>query len=92
MSTLQINVDEDIKEKANTLFRELGTTTSAAVNMFLRQSLIQRGLPFQVRLGRQPNTETIAALDNVLNGKNLSRKFANVDELMADILGEESGE
>jgi DNA-damage-inducible protein J len=92
MTTLQINVDEEIKEKANTLFRELGTTTSAAVNMFLRQSLIQRGLPFQVRLGNQPNIETAIALDNVLNGKNLSAKFTNVDEMMTDLLDNQSDE
>ena len=56
-----IRMDADIKEQADALFAALGMNLSTAFNIFVRQSLREGGLPFQVRL-EQPNRETIEAM------------------------------
>lgn len=48
-TNINIRVDEDIKKQAEELFSGLGLNISTAVNIFLRQSLSKRGLPFEVK-------------------------------------------
>lgn len=43
-------VDSDVKEQAEEILSQLGIPMSSAVGMFLRQVVIQRGIPFEVRL------------------------------------------
>lgn len=47
-SLLQVRVEEDDKNQADELFSRLGMDTSTAVRIFLKQSLIRGGLPFEV--------------------------------------------
>ena len=47
-STLQIRVDNDLRQAAETLFVDVGLDMSSAVRLFLRQSIIRRRLPFEV--------------------------------------------
>ncbi len=51
----------DLKAQADALFTELGMNLTTAFNIFVRQSLREGGIPFEVRL-EQPNKETIAAM------------------------------
>lgn len=43
-------MDSDVKKQCETLYGELGMNLTAAVNVFLRQSLRVGGFPFEVRL------------------------------------------
>ena len=45
-SVLSVRVDASIKESFAALCEELGMTSSVAVNMFMRQMLRERSLPF----------------------------------------------
>lgn len=45
----QIRIDAAVKAEAMALFQNLGLDLSTAVNVFLRQCLIHRGLPFRVK-------------------------------------------
>ena len=64
MAKLIANVDDDVKERAAALYESMGMNLSTAVNMFLRQSLAEDGLPFRprryrgVRLEPTPATRT----------------------------------
>lgn len=46
MGKLVANVDDDVKARAAALYDSMGMSLSTAVNMFLRQSLVDNGLPF----------------------------------------------
>ena len=51
-STIQIRVDDDLKTKADELFRELGTDTTSAI---LAQAVASNGFPFEIkRVPRNP--------------------------------------
>jgi DNA-damage-inducible protein J len=44
---LRIRIDESTKQEADKIFEDMGMTTTSAVKLFLRQSIISRKLPFQ---------------------------------------------
>ena len=48
-STIQIRVDDELKQKSDSLFKELGTDTTSAVRMFLTQAVATGGFPFEIR-------------------------------------------
>lgn len=48
MSTIQVRVDDDLKSKADALFKELGTDTISAIRMFLTQAVAYDGIPFEI--------------------------------------------
>lgn len=49
MTTIQVRVDDELKAKADALFKELGTDTTSAVRMFLTQAIAYEGIPFEVK-------------------------------------------
>lgn len=88
MTTLSVRVDEDVKKQANELFADLGLDMSTAINMFLRQSIMRDGLPFDVSR-EVPNTETLAAIEEVQKMKKHPDKFkgyTNIDEMFKELL------
>lgn len=48
-STIQIRVDDDLKDKSDKLFKELGTDTTSAIRMFLTQAVAYNGFPFEIK-------------------------------------------
>lgn len=60
-TNISIRIDADLKAKADVLFNELGMNLTTAFNIFVRQSLREGGIPFEVK-PEQPNKETIAAM------------------------------
>ena len=48
MAQINIRIDDNLKEKAEILFDELGLNMSTAFNIFIRQSIRQGGIPFEI--------------------------------------------
>jgi len=61
MTTVQFRTENTVKQQCSDLFQALGITMSDAINLFLRQALLQGGLPFEVKLP-QYNAVTRAAI------------------------------
>ena len=76
-----LRVDEDLKKKAETLFSELGLNLTTAFNIFLRQSVREQQIPFQVSRN-VPNAVTLAAIDASEKGEDLYGPFDSVSDLM----------
>lgn len=83
-SNMNIRMDSEVKKQAQRLFSDLGLDMTTAVNMFLRQSIRTHGIPFEVKLD-VPNSETLAAIDDVNNNRNMSRTFDSFEDLMRDL-------
>lgn len=52
-ATLQVRMDADLKEKAEALYRELGTSFAEAVRIFAKQSVQENGMPFVMTANRR---------------------------------------
>ena len=48
VSNINIRVDNDIKKEAQDVFSSLGMDMTTAINIFLRQAIRQRSIPFAV--------------------------------------------
>ena len=53
-TNLNIRIDRELKEKAEAFFSELGLNMSSAFNIFVRQSLRQGKIPFELSLAADP--------------------------------------
>ncbi len=49
-SNIYVRVEPDIKSEAESILKELGIPMSNAVAMFLRQVILQRGIPFEMKI------------------------------------------
>ena len=87
-TTANISIDSNVKAAAQKLFSDLGMDMSTAINIFLRQAIRENAIPFAITRD-VPNEETKKAIENVREGKNLSRGFDSVAELMKDLYADD---
>ena len=59
-----------LKAKAEAMLEKLGMSPSTAINLFYRQIVEHRGLPFLVKL---PNRATRRAMRDAESGRNMTR-------------------
>ena len=49
-ANLYARIEPDVKEQAESILSTLGIPASNAINMFYKQIILQRGLPFEVKI------------------------------------------
>jgi len=79
-------MDAALKAQADIFFAELGMNLSTAFQIFVRQSLREGRIPFDITL-EKPNKETIAALleaERITNDPSV-KGYDDLDELFADL-------
>ena len=81
-TSVNVRTTEDIKKGAEVVLNGLGLNISSAVNLFLKQVINYRGIPFDLRL---PNKETLLAMDDIENSRNL--EAADTVEEMLEKIG-----
>ena len=47
---LQVRIDSEIKEQAELLYKQLGTSFAEAVRIFAKQSIEEQAMPFKIHL------------------------------------------
>lgn len=85
-TNISIRMDSDLKTQAEALFSELGMNLTTAFNIFVRQSLREGKIPFEISLN-QPNKETVAAMleaERITNDPSV-KGYTDLDELFADL-------
>lgn len=83
-TNLNIRIEKAVKEESEELFIELGLNMTTAINMFLRATIRERGIPFDLKLDI-PNDTTVAAIEE---GRRLisdpdAPKYSNMEDLKA---------
>lgn len=83
-TNLNIRTDKEVKIAAERIFEELGLNMTTAVNIFLRQTIRENGIPFELKLN-VPNDVTAAAIEEgrkLAYDKNASG-YTNMNDLKA---------
>ena len=88
MSTIQFRTDEVTKTESGAIFKQLGITMSDAINMFLRQSILHGGLPFELKIPKY-NAVTLAALADTEKSKGGGIHGKSVSDALADLKAED---
>lgn len=85
MATMSMNIrmEAQVKKQAQMLFAAFGLDMTTAINMFLRQAIRERGIPFELRLDEFA-LET--AVSDSLNRQNLYGPFDTAQEAVASML------
>lgn len=80
---INVNVDKDDKEMATKLFNEMGLNMNTAINMFIKQTIKERGLPFKPKA----QTKLDRAIQEVKNGDTTT--FNSFEEWEKDLDSDE---
>ena len=83
-TNLNIRTDKAIKDQAEMIFNELGLNMTTAVNMFLRATIREHGIPFELKL-EVPDDTTATAIEEgkkMLNDPSAPR-YSSMDTLKA---------
>lgn len=70
-STLQVRIDDDLKNQAMMVFDQLGIDLSTAIRMFLKKSVAVNGIPFETK-NDSSRDRAIAAVNNLRESSELS--------------------
>lgn len=84
--TTSLRLDADIKSAAYAVFKEIGMKPTQAFNLFLYQVVLNKGIPFDVRI---PNTQSFQAMKETDNRQNL-KSYNNAQTMLDDILSEDN--
>ena len=77
-STVFARVEPELKGQAEEVLAELGISMSSAVNLFLRQVVIERGIPFPLRLSRRGLLDISTLTDEELNAE-IQKGFDDIE-------------
>lgn len=69
--TLQVRIDDDLKNQAMMVYDQLGIDLSTAVRMFLKKSVAVNGIPFDTKNGSS-RERAMEAINNIRNLSELS--------------------
>ncbi len=76
-ANLYARIEPDVKEKAEGILSALGIPASNAINMFYKQIILQRGLPFDVKLPSSRPVDMSALSESELNAE-LEKGYADI--------------
>ena len=85
-SNVSFRIDTEVKTQADKLFSQLGLNMTTAFNIFLRQSIREGSIPFNVTVNT-PNAETVAALleaERIAYDPNVKR-YSDVEEALREL-------
>lgn len=73
-ANLYARIEPDVKEQAESILSALGIPASNAINMFYKQIILNRGLPFEVKI---PATKPKQLSEEKLNAE-LEKGYADM--------------
>ena len=80
-TNLSIRMNVETKKEAEAMFDSLGMSLTTAINIFIKQSLRTRGIPFQITMDT-PNAVTLAAMEEAHPN---AKTYANVEDALAEL-------
>lgn len=83
---INVRIDPAIKMQAEQLYAQFGITISDAINIFLRKSIMEGGLPFDMK--QRYNEETEAAIREaraIAAGEIEAKSYSSVKSLFEEL-------
>ena len=83
LTSLNIKIDRDIKTKADQITNAMGMTLSTAINVFVRQMVMERSIPFRIHLDSED--DGFSRLIDSIRDETREKGFLNDEEIEAEI-------
>lgn len=86
-ANLNIRIDPETKSTAEQLFASFGITLTDAVNMFLHKSIMEGGLPFEVKQPRYNRTTEAAMAEarEIISGQTPAKTYPSAHALFEEL-------
>ena len=79
--TIQVRVDDQLKESADRLFSSLGLDTSTAIRMFLIASMEEGGIPFPIK----HRADRDLVIREAIARRKAGEQFYSIEECVAEM-------
>lgn len=79
---LTFTLDQELYKKAENILSELGVPMSVAIEMFIRQVVFHRGIPFEIKLPPWINIEDLSGYEEDTDAAD---KEESIDEVMTEV-------
>ena len=76
-ANLYARIEPELKEQAEAILSALGIPVSNAINMFYKQIILQRGIPFEMKLPAPPVPDMSKLTPEELNAE-LEKGYADI--------------
>lgn len=86
-ATIQIRTDEEIKIASEEISKTLGVSMSDVINVFLRQFVMYKGFPFDVRIPEYNDT-TKEAIRDMIESRSEPHERKDVDTVLRELRGD----
>lgn len=86
-ANINLRIDPQTKMDAEMLFSCFGMTITDAINIFLKKSIMEGGLPFEVKI-KNYNRETELAIQEakkIMSGEIESKSYSSAKELFDEL-------
>ena len=83
-TNITMRIDAGIKAQLQELMSDLGLDVTTFFTMAAKQAIREQRIPFPISM-EVPNADTIRAIEDVRQRRNLSRSYSSVEELMKDL-------
>ena len=81
-----VRMDADLKSQCEELYHSLGLNLTTAINIFLRKSLQEGGLPFEVKVKKYNDTTIAAMLEaRKLANDPQAKRYDDVNEALQEL-------
>jgi len=84
LSSLNVKIDRSVKKEADTIANAMGMTLSTAINIFVRQMVSERAIPFKICIAENEAARFSQLVDSI-RAENEKRGFLSDDEIDAEI-------
>lgn len=83
-----INLEPELKKRAQELFKDLGLDLTTAVTLFLSQAVREQAIPFEIKR-EKPNDETVEAINEfyeIEKNPEKYKKYSSFKQVMEEVL------
>jgi DNA-damage-inducible protein J len=82
-TVINIRTEKSVRDEAKKIFSKMGLSTSAGINLFLRQVIVERGLPFNPSMDPEKirNRWDKQVAEAMISGK----RYSDAESVLNDI-------
>ena len=84
MATINIRLDDKLKEDAEVVLSEIGLSMTNAITLYLKAVVRTNSIPFSLEVANRKTIKAFKEVDKITKSKN-TKKYTNTNELKRDL-------
>ena len=86
-SSIHIRVEPKVKDEVEKILNTLGMTSTEAINIYLKQIILNSGIPFEIKMPKFSNEmlEALSEAEKMEKHPEKYKSFDNVEDFMEDL-------